>query len=76
MKDLRDLEDLTIHDIQPIGDAAASLRRIEVCLAPTDLIPQRVFVKSFCRSQLPHKSVNLSFTITDLKNKLTDLVGN
>ena len=27
-------------------------------------------------SQLPHKSVNLSFTITNIKNKLTDLCVN
>jgi hypothetical protein len=24
------------------------------------LIPQKVFIKSFCKSQFPHKSVNLS----------------
>jgi len=36
----------------------------------------QVFLKSFCRSQLPHKSVNLSFTITNIKNKLTDLCWN
>ena len=41
-----------------------------------ELISQKVFMKSFCRSQLPHKSVNLSFTITDTKNQLTDLYGN
>ena len=29
-----------------------------------------------CRSQLLHKSVNLSSTIFDMKNKLTDLCGN
>ena len=36
-------------------------------------ISHKVFLSSFCRSQLPHKSVNLSFTITNKKNKLTDL---
>ena len=36
----------------------------------------KLFLKSFCRSQLPHKSVNLSFTVTYVKNKLTDLYGN
>ena len=35
-----------------------------------------VAVLSFCRCQLPHKSVNLSFTITNIKNTLTDLCGN
>ena len=32
--------------------------------------------KSFRTSQLPHKFVNLSFTITNMKNTLTDLCGN
>ena len=27
-------------------------------------------VKSFCKSQFPHKSVNLSFTIAKIKNEL------
>jgi len=36
----------------------------------------QLFIKSFCRSQLPHRSVNLSFNITDIKNKFTDLYGN
>ena len=35
-----------------------------------------VFLKSFYRSQLSHKSVNLSFTMTNIKNKLTNLGGN
>ena len=35
-----------------------------------------VFFKSICRSQLPHKSVNVSFIISDIQNKLTDLGGN
>ena len=38
-------------------------------------ISDKVFVKSFCRSQLPHKSVNLSFTVTNMKHKLTKLCG-
>ena len=32
--------------------------------------------KTFCRSQLPYKSVNLSVTIIDTQNNLTDLCGN
>ena len=32
--------------------------------------------KAFFRSQLPHRSVNLLFTITNIKHKLTDLCGN
>ena len=36
----------------------------------------KCFYKSFCRSQLPHNSVNLSITITNARNKLTELCGN
>ena len=43
---------------------------------PDDFISQNLFVKSFCKSQFPHKSVNLSFSITNVKNKFTDLCGN
>jgi len=39
------------------------------------LISQKVFVDAFFKSQLPHKSVNLSFIITYEKNKLMDLCG-
>ena len=37
---------------------------------------QKVFIKSFCKSQFPHKSVHLSFIITNVQHKLTDLCGN
>ena len=40
------------------------------------LILHQVFLTPFCRSELPHESVNLSFTITHIKNKSTDLCGN
>ena len=33
-------------------------------------------LKSFCRNQLFQKFVNLSFTVTDMKNILTDLREN
>ena len=39
------------------------------------LISNQVFSKSFCRSQLPQKSVNLSFTVTNTKNTLKDVCG-
>jgi hypothetical protein len=35
-----------------------------------------VFLESFCRSKLPRKSVNLSFTITHAENELTDCAEN
>ena len=39
-------------------------------------ISQKVFINSFCKSHFLHKSVNLSFIITNMKNKLKDLCGN
>jgi len=43
---------------------------------PPVLIAHKEFLELFCISQLPHKSVNLSCSITNMKNKLTDLCGN
>ena len=40
------------------------------------LISQKVSIKSFCKSQFPHTSVNLSFSVTDVKDTLIDLCGN
>jgi hypothetical protein len=39
-------------------------------------IAHYMFLKSFCRSELTHKSSNLSWTISNIKKKLTDLYGN
>jgi len=47
-----------------------------VVLCVEGFISNTVFFKSFCRSRLPQKSVNLSFAIAGMKNKLTDLCGN
>ena len=41
-----------------------------------ELISHEVFLESFSRIQIPHKSVDLSFTITSIKNELMDLCGN
>ena len=41
-----------------------------------NVIPLKVFFKSFCKSQPPPKSVNLSFTITAIKNESTNLCAN
>ena len=38
-----------------------------------DFISQKVFIKSFCKNQSPHKSVNLFFISEIIKNELTDL---
>ena len=40
------------------------------------LISQKVFIKSFFTGQFTYKSVNLSFMVTRMKEKLTDLCGN
>ena len=42
----------------------------------SDFITHKVFLKSFCRSQLLHTSVSLSFAITNMKDKLAYLCGN
>jgi len=46
---------------------------LRAAVSPTPLL---FYTKSFCRSQLPPKSVNSSFTITNMKIELTDLCGN
>jgi len=35
------------------------------------LTSQKVFIKSFCKCQFPHRSVNSSFIMTYMKDKLT-----
>jgi len=52
------------------------LAQQEVLLIEDQIEKQKVSVKSFCKCQFLHKSVNLSFIITTLKNKLADLCGN
>ena len=42
----------------------------------TVLISHQVILKSFRKSQFQHKFVDLSFIISDMKNKLTNLCGN
>ena len=39
-------------------------------------ISQKVFIKSFCKGEFPPKSVNVSFIITHMKNRMTDLCRN
>ena len=40
-----------------------------------DFIAEKVFIKAFGKSPFPHKSVNLSFIVTSVKNKLTNCEG-
>jgi len=44
--------------------------------APLNHISQKVSIKSFCKSQFPHKSVNVFFISVMIKVKLTDSWGN
>jgi len=39
-------------------------------------LSHNVFTKSFGKYQFPHKFVNLSIMITNMKNTLTDMCGN
>ena len=54
---------------------------LELCLEhrlreKIEIIPQKVFIKSFGKSEFPHKFVELSFIIANVKNNMTDLCGN
>ena len=35
--------------------------------AERDLVSQKVFINSFCKSQFPHRSVNLSFILVVIR---------
>ena len=54
---------LTLHRLGLVDDACCNV------------IAQKVFIPLLCKSQFPHKSVNSSFIITDIKNTLRDLCG-
>ena len=54
----------------------ARVREREAQLPFSTLISHRVFILSICRSRPPHKSINLSYTIIDIKDELTDWCGN
>ena len=58
------------HDV-----LAFRLNRFVVHL-PCGFISHKVLIKSFCKSQFPHKSVNLFFILIIIKDKLTNLCGN
>jgi len=40
-----------------------------------DSISQKFFTKPYCKGGYPYKSVNVSFIITNIKNKLTKSFG-
>ena len=48
------------------GAAPGEAARVRALTCGNDLIPQKVYIKSFCKSQFPHKSVNVSFIINHI----------
>jgi len=60
----------TVSRVQIFGASAES------AISRAAFISQKLFLESLCKSQFPHKSVNLSFILVNIKNKLTDLRGN
>ena len=40
------------------------------------LVSQKALIKSFCKSQLPHKFVNKFFILVIVQDQLTDQCGN
>ena len=53
-----------------------SYRETWAALEVRVVISQKVFAKLFCRSQFPHKLVNLIFLLVIIKDELTGLCGN
>jgi len=47
----------------------------KLCFGRSVLIAHKVFLKSFCKSQFPQKSVNLFLMLVIVKNKSTNLWG-
>ena len=47
----------------------------EVVTLPPYLISRKAFLNSLCKSQSPHKSVNLFLILVIVKDKSTDLWG-
>ena len=58
------------------GSQDWSTRELKRHVNAFTFISQRVFMRLFCKSQFPHKSVNLFFTFAIIKDRLTDLCGN
>ena len=56
------------------GVPPATGRSVSTCMGGT-FISQRVFIKSFCKSQFPHQFVTLFFTFVMIQDKLTDSCG-
>jgi hypothetical protein len=61
---------------EPWGNGGATCGAGTQFLSAPNVCLHQTFLQSFCMSQLPHESVNLSFTITDTENKFLSLCGN
>ena len=60
----------------PVSVLTAPVSVLPHTVQSADFIPHKVFSKSCCKNQLPHTSVNLSFTVHNKNNKLRDLSRN
>ena len=72
---------LTIKSSLSLHGDAGGVEQLRVRPAPVlpnqrQLISQKVFVKSFFKSQFPHKCVNFFFMSLIIQDTLTDLCGN
>ena len=73
-------EGSTKREFLPLAESQSQDPTLTVLHVPyshdSGFISQRVFIKSFCKSPFPHKSVNLFFILVTIKDKLTNLCGN
>ena len=76
MKALQTLYAVHFSDLAGYEDPNAEFFQREGPLGQARMLKsQKVLINPFCKSFFPHKSVNLSFSITNINNKLTDLRG-
>jgi len=59
-----------------ISENVPNIPKLKCTWTRNKVISHKVFFKSFCRSELPHKSFNVSFYIANMTNTLTNLCGN
>ena len=71
------------HDTSPLNHLGGKVDPGQLVVQKQNSFPrvwgfisQKVLITLFCKSRFPHTSVNLSFVITNVQNKLTDLRGN
>ena len=71
----REREGQTDRQRETETDRGADCTSTRVPCQCSNFISQVVIIKSFCKSQFPHKSVNISFIVTNLTVMLTDSLG-